>query len=112
VASHSHCFPSNAIVVIPMVLNGDAGARYGINFPVFSRASFGLRGANIPALLRAVVACGWFGIQTWIGASGSHIAANIVSPANDFANLVPSIIDFKRGGYLTGVFGALIFLGN
>lgn len=60
-------FLGNAIVVVPMVLNGDAGARYGINFPVFSRASFGVLGANIPALLRAVVACGWFGIQTWIG---------------------------------------------
>lgn len=60
-------FLGNAIVVIPMVLNGDAGARYGINFPVFSRASFGVLGANIPALLRAIVACGWFGIQTWIG---------------------------------------------
>src|SRR3954466_4933071 len=62
-------FLGNAIVLIPMVLNGSAGARYGIPFPVFSRASFGLRGANIPALLRAIVACGWFGIQTWIGGS-------------------------------------------
>jgi nucleobase:cation symporter-1, NCS1 family len=60
-------FLGNAIVLIPMVLNGHAGARYGIPFPVFARASFGIRGANIPALLRAIVACGWFGIQTWIG---------------------------------------------
>lgn len=57
----------NTIVLIPIVLNGHAGARYGIPFPVFARASFGLRGANVPALLRAIVACGWFGIQTWIG---------------------------------------------
>lgn len=60
-------FLGNAIVLIPMVLNGHAGAAYGIPFPVFARASFGLKGANIPALLRAFVACGWFGIQTWIG---------------------------------------------
>jgi nucleobase:cation symporter-1, NCS1 family len=57
----------NTIVLIPMVLNAHAGTRYGISFPVLCRASFGVRGANIPALLRAIVACGWFGIQTWIG---------------------------------------------
>ena len=50
-----------------MILNGHAGAKYGIPFPVFARASFGTKGANIPAMLRAIVACGWFGIQTWIG---------------------------------------------
>ena len=58
----------NVIVLIPMVLNAHAGTKYGISFPVMCRASFGVRGANIPAMLRAVVACGWFGIQTWIGA--------------------------------------------
>ena len=58
----------NVIVLIPMVLNAHAGTRYGISFPVLCRASFGVRGANIPAILRAIVACGWFGIQTWIGA--------------------------------------------
>src|SRR6266496_6742167 len=60
-------FLGNSIVLIPMILNGHAGAKYGIPFPVFARASFGVRGANIPAVLRAIVACGWFGIQTWIG---------------------------------------------
>ena len=60
-------FLGNTIVLIPMILNGRAGARYGIPFPVFARASFGVKGANIPAMLRAIVACGWFGIQTWIG---------------------------------------------
>src|ERR1700759_1864002 len=60
-------FLGNTIVLIPMILNGRAGAEYGIPFPVFARAAFGTRGANIPALLRAIVACGWFGIQTWIG---------------------------------------------
>jgi NCS1 family nucleobase:cation symporter-1 len=60
-------FLGNSIVLVPMILNGRAGAKYGIPFPVFARASFGVRGANIPAMLRAIVACGWFGIQTWIG---------------------------------------------
>ena len=60
-------FIGNAIVLVPMLLNGHAGAKYGIPFPVFARASFGTKGANIPAMLRAVVACGWFGIQSWIG---------------------------------------------
>ena len=57
----------NVIVLVPMVLNAHAGTRYGIPFPVYCRAAFGLRGANVPALLRALVACGWFGIQSWIG---------------------------------------------
>lgn len=57
----------NAIVLVPMVLNGHPGAKYGIPFPVLMRASFGTVGANIPAMARALVACGWFGIQAWIG---------------------------------------------
>ncbi|MBV8782272.1 MAG: NCS1 family nucleobase:cation symporter-1 [Phycisphaerae bacterium] len=60
-------FAGNAIVLVPMVLNGYAGTKYGIPFPVYCRASFGTRGANLPAMVRALVACGWFGIQTWIG---------------------------------------------
>jgi len=62
----------NCIVLIPMVLNAHAGTKYGISFPVLCRASFGVRGANVAAMLRAVVACGWFGIQTWIGALALH----------------------------------------
>ncbi|MEW5798724.1 MAG: NCS1 family nucleobase:cation symporter-1 [Bacteroidota bacterium] len=57
----------NVIVLIPMVLNAHAGTKYGIPFPILARASFGTIGSNIPAILRAIVACGWFGIQTWIG---------------------------------------------
>jgi nucleobase:cation symporter-1, NCS1 family len=60
-------FLGNLIVLVPMILNAHAGTRYGIPFPVYCRAAFGTRGANIPAILRALVACGWFGIQTWIG---------------------------------------------
>ena len=66
----------NLIVLVPLLLNAHAGAKYGIPFPVFLRASFGVRGANLAALLRAVVACGWFGIQSWIG--GSAIDAMLV----------------------------------
>jgi nucleobase:cation symporter-1, NCS1 family len=57
----------NVVVLVPMILNAHAGTRYGVPFPVFLRSSFGVFGANIPALLRAFVACGWFGIQTYIG---------------------------------------------
>jgi len=57
----------NTIVLIPILLNSHAGTRYGIPFPVFARAAYGTIGSNVPALLRALVACGWFGIQAWIG---------------------------------------------
>jgi NCS1 family nucleobase:cation symporter-1 len=60
-------FLGNLIVLVPMILNAHAGTLYGIPFPVYCRASFGTLGANVPAILRALVACGWFGIQTWIG---------------------------------------------
>jgi len=60
-------FVGNVIVLVPMLLNSHPGAKYGVPFPVLARASFGVLGANIAAVLRALVACGWFGIQTWIG---------------------------------------------
>jgi NCS1 family nucleobase:cation symporter-1 len=60
-------FIGNVIVLAPMLLNSHPGAKYGIPFPVLARASFGVLGANVAAVLRALVACGWFGIQTWIG---------------------------------------------
>src|SRR3989440_11540007 len=71
----------NLIVLVPMVLNAHAGTKYGIPFPVLVRASFGVRGANIPAVLRALVACGWFGIQTWIGGQAIHSMLQILWPA-------------------------------
>jgi NCS1 family nucleobase:cation symporter-1 len=76
----------NLIVLVPMVLNAHAGTRYGIPFPVLLRASFGVLGANVPALMRALVACGWFGIQTWIGGMavytlvGAHVPASWTLP--------------------------------
>ena len=71
----------NLIVLVPMVLNAHAGTKYGIPFPVFVRAPFGVRGANIPALLRAFVACGWFGIQSWIGGQSICAMVNVLWPA-------------------------------
>jgi NCS1 family nucleobase:cation symporter-1 len=62
----------NTIVLVPMILNAHAGTKYGVSFPVLCRAAFGVRGANVPAVLRAIVACGWFGIQTWIGGLALH----------------------------------------
>src|SRR5438477_4805385 len=66
--------------VVPMILNAHAGTRYGIPFPVFCRASFGTRGANVPALMRAFVACGWFGIQTWIGGAAIYKILGVFFP--------------------------------
>jgi NCS1 family nucleobase:cation symporter-1 len=74
-------FLGNLIVLIPMVLNAHAGTHYGIPFPVYCRASFGTVGANVPALLRALVACGWFGIQTWIGGNAIYKILVIFIPS-------------------------------
>jgi NCS1 family nucleobase:cation symporter-1 len=68
----------NAIVLIPLLLNGHAGTKYGIPFPSFVRASFGIYGAHIPSLLRSLVACGWFGIQTWIGGMAINVMMGIL----------------------------------
>jgi NCS1 family nucleobase:cation symporter-1 len=72
----------NVIVLAPMLLNAHAGTKYGIPFPVFVRASFGVRGANLPAVLRALVACGWFGIQTWIGGGAIASMLKVMWPAS------------------------------
>src|SRR5215475_13374267 len=81
-------FLGNVLVLIPMLLNAHAGAEYGIPFPVFARSAFGVLGANVPAILRALVACGWFGIQTWIG--GEAINAMLVA-------LMPGWQQFAQG---------------
>jgi nucleobase:cation symporter-1, NCS1 family len=75
----------NLIVLIPMLLNGHAGTKYGIPFPVFVRASFGVRGANFAAIARALVACGWFGIQTWLG--GAALDALVTAAWGGWANV-------------------------
>jgi NCS1 family nucleobase:cation symporter-1 len=70
----------NLIVLVPMLLNAHAGAKYGIPFPVFVRSSFGPLGANVPAMLRAAVACGWFGVQCWIGGTAIAQMVNVLAP--------------------------------
>lgn len=69
----------NVIVLFPMLLIGHAGTKYGIPFPVLLRASFGTKGAALPAILRSLVACGWFGIQTWIGGQAIYTVINIMT---------------------------------
>jgi len=83
----------NVIVLVPMVLSGHAGTKYGIPFPVFARAAFGIRGAHIPSFLRAIVACGWFGIQTWIGGAAIYTLVLIVWPgAENLPQVLPDFI--------------------
>ena len=99
-------FLGNCIVLLPMLLNAHAGTNYGIPFPVFARAAFGVKGANVPALLRALVACGWFGIQTWIGGAALYQLAVALSPA--VANL-PSPLKGVLGINTGELLGFLVF---
>src|SRR6185369_15191833 len=85
----------NTIVLIPILLNSHPGTKYGIPFPVFARAAYGTYGSNLPAMMRAIVACGWFGIQAWIGGE----ALNTL-----FAAIVPgwkTLLGGPIGGHLT-----------
>ena len=70
----------NTIVLVPILLNSHPGTKYGIPFPVFARAAYGTIGSNVPALMRAIVACGWFGIQAWIGGEALHTFFTSVIP--------------------------------
>jgi NCS1 family nucleobase:cation symporter-1 len=70
----------NTIVLVPILLNSHPGTKYGIPFPVFARAAYGTLGSNVPALMRALVACGWFGIQAWIGGAALNTMLNAVVP--------------------------------
>ena len=72
---------ANLIVLLPLMANGHPGTKYGIPFPVLVRASFGVRGAQLPAVLRALVACGWFGIQCWFGGLGLWATASALAPS-------------------------------
>ena len=81
----------NLVVLVPMILNAHGGTKYGIPFPVLLRSSFGVRGAHIPALLRALVACGWFGIQTWIGGHAVYHLAAVAFPSMKTAAPLPGI---------------------
>lgn len=99
-------FLGNSIVLLPMLLNAHAGARYGIPFPVFARASFGVLGANVPALLRALVACGWFGIQTWFGGAALYQLAKAMWPG--IATL-PAVLPAGLGLSTGEALGFLVF---
>ncbi len=100
-------FLGNTIVLVPMILNAHAGTKYGIPFPIYCRASFGILGANVPALLRALVACGWFGIQTWIGGGAIYQIVAIYVPAwRELAPIAGLGINRSATGLLPGVLGA------
>jgi NCS1 family nucleobase:cation symporter-1 len=75
----------NCIVLVPILLNSHAGAKYGIPFPVLARASYGVLGSNLPAMMRALVACGWFGINAWIGGQATHALIKTIIPNWDTA---------------------------
>jgi NCS1 family nucleobase:cation symporter-1 len=81
----------NTIVLVPILLNSHPGTKYGIPFPVFARAAYGTLGSNLPALMRALVACGWFGIQSWIGGEALHTL---------FTSLIPGWPGLLGSGFL------------
>jgi NCS1 family nucleobase:cation symporter-1 len=91
----------NLVVLVPIALNSHAGTRYGIPFPVLARASFGVLGANVPALLRGLVACGWFGIQTWIGGWAIYKLVEVLWPGiATLPQLLPGFVGLNTGEFL------------
>eukprot|EP01018_Ginkgo_biloba_P020242 Gb_34051 [translate_table: standard] len=79
----------NLLLLLPLVLTGHPGTKYGISFPVLSRASFGIRGAHIPTILRGLVGCGWFGIETWIGGQAIFVLLNALLKGQLTGKLIP-----------------------
>ena len=91
----------NLVVLVPIALNSHAGTRYGIPFPVLARASFGVLGANVPALLRGLVACGWFGIQTWIGGWAIYKLIEVLWPGiATLPQILPAFVGLNTGEFL------------
>jgi len=91
----------NLVVLFPIALNSHAGTRYGIPFPVLARAPFGVLGANVPALLRGLVACGWFGIQTWIGGWAIYKLIEVMWPGiATLPQLLPAFVGLNTGEFL------------
>ena len=96
----------NIIVLVPILLNSHPGTKYGIPFPVFARASYGTYGSNLPALMRALVACGWFGINAWIGGEALHVFFSALIPGWD------TLFGVAVGGYtVTRWLSFLLFWG-
>ncbi len=87
----------NVVVLVPMVLNGHAGTKYGVPFPVLARASFGIQGAHIPSILRALVACGWFGIQTWFGGFAIYQLINAMFDKTETALTAAQLVAYGYG---------------
>ncbi len=92
-------FLGNVIVLVPMTLNAHPGTQYGIPFPVLLRASFGTLGANVPALMRGMVACGWFGIQTWVGGAAIYGTAAIVFGFDPATKVALPILGLSAGEF-------------
>src|SRR5258705_5212511 len=91
----------NLVVLLPIALNSHAGTRYGIPFPVMARASFGVLGANVPALLRGLVACGWFGIQTWIGGWAIYKLVEVLwRGIATLPQILPNFVGLNTGEFL------------
>jgi NCS1 family nucleobase:cation symporter-1 len=91
----------NVVVLLPIALNSHAGTRYGVPFPVLARASFGVLGAHIPSLLRALVACGWFGIQTWIGGWAIYKLIEVMWPGiATLPQLLPAFVGLRTGEFI------------
>jgi NCS1 family nucleobase:cation symporter-1 len=91
----------NVVVLLPIALNSHAGTRYGIPFPVLARSSFGVLGANIPAILRGLVACGWFGIQTWIGGWAIYKLIEAIWPGiATLPQILPAFVGLNTGEFL------------
>src|SRR5919106_4618405 len=89
----------NTIVLVPILLNSHPGTKYGIPFPVFARAAYGTIGSNLPALMRALIACGWFGINTWIG--GLALQTFFVSIYPGWRDLGGMIYDFPTTQWIS-----------
>jgi NCS1 family nucleobase:cation symporter-1 len=92
----------NVIVLVPMILNAAPGTKYGIPFPVLARASFGTLGSNVPAILRALVACGWFGIQTWIGGAALYAMCQVLWPGIKELGELPAFLGKGSNPLLVG----------
>ena len=90
-------FLGNAIVLIPMTLNAHPGTAYGVPFPVLLRSSFGTLGANIPAMMRAFVACGWFGIQTWVGGAAIYATSAVIFGFNPAEKVNLPVLGISSG---------------
>src|SRR5947199_10029777 len=96
----------NTIVLAPILLNSHPGTKYGITFPVFARAAYGTFGSNVPALMRALVACGWFGIQAWLGGEALHTFMRAIVPA------WPLLLGAGIGGHTTTEWLSFLLFGG